>query len=47
MLLLAAGLQLGASAAAVAAHLPRSYYRFEDAGDLMKDSAPAALHLAP
>jgi hypothetical protein len=28
-------------------HLPRSYYRFEDAAALMKDSAPAALDLQP
>lgn len=28
-------------------HAPRSYYRFEDASDLMRDSAPAALHLEP
>ena len=26
---------------------PRSYYRFEDASDLMKDSAPAAMDLQP
>jgi hypothetical protein len=25
--------------------VPRSYYRFEDPSDLMKDSAPAAIHL--
>ena len=39
----------GSTAAATAGgpHLPRSYYRFEDAADLMKDSAPAALHLVP
>ena len=36
-----------AAASGPAAHLPRSYYRFEDATDLMKDSAPAALHLQP
>ena len=33
------------TAAATESLLPRSYYRFEDASDLMKDSAPAALHL--
>ena len=33
--------------AATAAYLPRSYYRFEDATALMKDSAPAALDLQP
>ena len=35
------------SYAAAAAVAPRSYYRFEDASNLMKDSAPAAMHLQP
>ena len=38
---------LHVTASSIVDYKPRSYYRFEDPSNLMKDSAPAALHLVP